>query len=466
MHSHLLTCLSCTLLSLLSLSWALPNPQDPSEPSSVTNVVPLNPDSPLAEATPINFTDLSGNALNSANASDDVVDGVDLTTFVLNPLQMPTETGPSDSATVKAFQPLTMPLAPGPSLAINRTLTSRSISDYVVVHGKVGSLSTQNNETVYSFAVNTTAMKQMFADATAYALAQYNSGNLRGNGSDQNYYRFTSQGLTIAAIVYGEAGTGDNPFNWGDFTLITGFLTNMTIKYPNNNMTWNGYMTMEDGSRGVDFFVVPSFGDIPESSTPPPPATSSAPDTPSTAVPNNPNPSTATPATPSNLPGGADGGLRLAKRTFSIYIGIDDVRMTIRKASTQVMTGMLYSLASTALDTLVADSGQNHFYREFIQRSGEPIIEQYFPDQILQIVATNQLVSREILFGALHLLVRFTHEKSMNAGHSKTLYGELIDSAGYIIARWSLGAAIGGPTCAVQNPDGSIALGCMIRNEL
>ena len=191
MHSHLLTRLSCTLLSLLSLSWALPNPQDPSESPSVTNVVPLNPGSPLAGVAPINFTNLSDNALNSANASDDVVDGVDLTTFVFNPLQMPTETGLSDSETVKAFQPLTMPLAPGPPLAINRTLTSRSISDYIVVHARVGSQSTQHNKTVYSFAVNATAMKQMFADATAYALAQFNSGNLRGNESDQNYYRFT-----------------------------------------------------------------------------------------------------------------------------------------------------------------------------------------------------------------------------------------------------------------------------------
>ena len=91
-------------------------------------------------------------------------------------------------------------------------------------------------------------MKQMFQDATAYALSQYNSGNPFGNESDHNYYRFTSQGLTIAAMAYGEAGSGNQPFNWGDFSLITGFLTNLTIKYPNNNMTWNGYVFMADNS--------------------------------------------------------------------------------------------------------------------------------------------------------------------------------------------------------------------------
>lgn len=441
MHSHLLTRLSCTLLSLLSLSRALPSPQDPSEPPSITNVVPLSPGSPLAGAAPITFTDLSGNALNSANASDDVMDGVDLTNFVFNPLQMPTETGPSESETVKAFQPLTLPSTAKPSVAVDSALTSRSISDSIIIQAKTGSFITRNNETAYSFAVNATAMKQLFADATAYALAQFNSGNLRGNESDQNYYRFTSQNLTIAAIVYGEAGTGDEPFNWGDFSLITGFLTNLTIKHPNNNLTWNGGMTMEDGSRGVDFFVVPSFGDILDSSPTPPPAAS----------------------TPSYQPGGADGGLRLAKRATAVDLGVDNVRMTIRKATSRVMTGMLYSLASTALDTLLADSGQNPSYREFIQRSCEPIMRQYHPNQIMQIVATNQVVSRDVIFAALQALVQLTYESSMNAGSARTLYGELIIQ-GTTIARWSLGAAIGGPPCVVFNPDGSMALGCLIRN--
>ena len=437
MHSQLLPHLSWTLLALLGISRALPNPQDTSESPSVTNAVSLSSGSPLAGAIPITFTDLSGNTLNSANASDDVVDGVDLTDFVFNPLQMPTQPGRSETETVQAFQPLTRP-----SVAVDSTLTSRSISASITIHAKLASTTTRNNQTMYSFAVNATAMKQMFANATAYALAQFNSGNIRGKESDQNYYRFTSQGLTLVAIVYGEAGTGDDPFNWGDFTLITGFLTNLTIKYPDNNKTWNGYILMEDGSRGVDFFVVPSFGDIIDSS--PPPSAAS------------------TPAAP-NPPGGADGGLRLTKRAYSINLGVDNVRMTVRKATSQVMTGMLYSLATTALDTLVADSGHIPSYREFIQRSGEPILQQYFPNQVMQIVATDQLISREVIYTALQFLVQLTYESSSYAGSAETLYGELMTGSS-IIARWSLGATIGGPPCIVKNPDGSLALGCMIRN--
>ena len=436
MHSHVVTRLSCTLLSLLSLSRALPSPQNPSEPPNVASVVPLSPGSPLAGAAPITFTDLSGNALNG-NATDDVVDGVDLTNFVFNPLQMPTETGISESETVKAFQPLTLP-----SAAVDSALTSRSISSYIHITAKTGSFVTRNNETAYSFAVNTTAMRQMLADATAYGLAQYNSGNLRGNESDQNYYRFTSQNLTIAAIVYGEAGTGDEPFNWGDFTLITGFLTNLTSKHLNNNLTWNGGMTLEDGSRGADFFIVPSFGDILDSSPPAPPAAS----------------------TPPNQPGGVDGGLRLAKRMRTVNLRVDGVRMTIRKATTKVMSGMLYYLATTAVNTLLADSGQERSYREFIQRSNEAAMRRHYPSQIMQIIATDQLLSRDVILAALQALMQLTLESSMNAGYSRTLYGELIMS-GTTIARWSLGATIAGaPPCVVHNPDGSMALGCLIWN--
>lgn len=453
MHSHLLPRLSCTLFSLLDLSRALPDPQGPSEPPSVTNVVSLGSGSPLASPAPINFTDLSGNALDSAHATDDVVDGVDLTGFVFNPLQMPTETGASETETVQAFQPLTLPSASRPSVAVDSSLTSRSITAHITVRAKTGSTTTRNNETVYSVAVNATAMKQMFADATAYALARYNGGNIRGNESDHNYYRFTSHGLTIAAIAYGEAGTGDDPFNWGDFTLITGFLTNLTSKYPDNNMTWNGYMTMNDGSRGVDFFVVPSFGDIVDSSPPAPPA----------ATPPAP-PAASPPAVPNHL-GGADGGLRLAlrARSYAINLGVDGIRMTVRTATTQVVTGLLYHLSSSALDTLIADSGQNPSYREFIQRTGEPVMDRIFPNQIMQVSATNQLLSREVLLAVLQVLVQLTYESHTHAGNSRTLYGELIMGSS-TIARWSLGAAIAGVPCVVRNPDNSIALGCMIRN--
>ena len=437
-HSHLLPLLSYTLLSLVGLSRAIPNPQVTSVPGP-TVPVPSSPANPVAApgigtGTVGTFVvDSSDNATNTISATDNVVDGVDLVDFVFNPLQMPTQTGSSETEVIQAF--LT-----GPSADPNSALTSRTISTYVTAHANDGSTTTQNRTTVYSVPVNATAMAQMFQDATAYALGQFNSGNVLGTESDHNYYRFTSQGLTIAAMAYGEAGSGDPTFNWGDFSLIAGFLSNLTIQNPTKNMTWNGYVTMSDGSRGVDFFVVPSFGDIPDSSPPAPAAAT-------------------TPA--SNPPGGADGGLRLAKR--AIKLGVDGVQMTIRKATTQIVSGMLYHLASTALTSLIADSGQSPPYRELISRTGDPLLDQVFPNAVMQIVATNQLVSKEVIIKALEFLVQLTNKSYLNAGSAPTLYGEL-RSGGLTIARWSLGAAIAGPSCLVQNPDGSFAVGCFIRN--
>lgn len=438
-HSHPLLLLSYTILSLLGLSHAFPNPQATSvPPNPVTNVAPSSLPTPVAApgigtgTTGTFLADSSDNATNTISAADDVVDDVDLVDFVFNPLQMPTQTGSSETEVVEAF--LTRPSADP-----NDALTSRSISNYVTLHANDGSTSTRNGTTVYSTDVNNTAMAQMFQDATAYSLAQYNTGNLLGIESDHNYYRFTSQGLTIAAMAYGEAGSGPQPFNWGDFSLITGFLTNLTIKYPTSNMTWNGYVTMSDGSRGVDFFVAPSFGDIPA----PAPAAASPP--------------------ASNHPGGADGGLRLAKRAYTIALGVDGIHMTVRRATTRVMTGMLYHLCSNALTSLIADSGQNPTYAELITRTGDALLDRAFPNAVMQIVATvEQPLSKDLVIAALSFLTSLTEHTHTNAGTSSTLYGEL-RAAGITVARWSLGAAIAGPSCVVQHPDGSYAVGCFIR---
>ena len=425
-HSHLLSLLSYTLLSLLGLSRAFPNPiviSGAPVPTSLADTGVFVPDS-------------LDNATNTISATDPVVGGVDLAEFTFDPLQMPTQPGSSETQVIKAF--LT-----GPSAAPNSALTSRSISTYVTAHAFDGSTTTQNGTTVYSIPVNATAMRQMFQDATAYALAQYNTGNILGGESDHNYYRFTSQGLTIAAMAYGEAGSGDTPFNWGDFSILTGFLTNLTIKYPTKNMTWNGYITMSDGSRGVDFFVVPSIGDVQASSTPDP--------TPPAA------------AAVANPIGGADGGLRLAKRVFSIKLGIDGIQLTTRKARAQILTGLLYHLASNALTSLEADSGLSPLYTQLVTGTGDTVLDQVFPNAVMQIVANRGLaLSKEVLLEVLNFLVDLTSMTSTHTGSSPILYGEL-KQRGKIVARWSLGQAIAGFPCIVQNPDGSVAVGCFIR---
>lgn len=435
MHSHLLPLLSYTLLSLLVFSHALPNPQAISSPQATPSLPATPPPPPVAApgGTIGTFVpDSSDNATNTISPTT-VVDGVDLADFVFNPLQMPTQPGPSAIQVVKAF--LT-----GPSAGPNDALTSRSISNYITVHAFAGSTTSQNGTTVYSTAVNITAMAQMLQDATAYALGQFNTGNLLGTESDNNYYRFTSQGLTIAAMAYGEAGSGPQPFNWGDFSIITSALTNITNENPTNNMTWNGYVTMDDGTRGVDFFVVPSFGDVEAAA----PAAASSP-----------------PA--SNLPGGADGGLRRAKRAYQVALGVQDIRMTVRLATTQILNGVMYTLCHTALTTLVADSGQSPTYTELVSGFSQDYLNQAFPDAVMQIVTTaGQPLSRDVIIAALNFLIEATSYDSQNGGRVNTLYGELT-SFGNTIARWSLGSRITGPPCAVQNPDGSYAIGCFLR---
>ena len=240
-------------------------------------------------------------------------------------------------------------------------------------------------------------------------------------------------------MAYGEADLGPQPFNWGDFSIITSALTNITNENPTNNMTWNGYVTMDDGTRGVDFFVVPSFGDVEAAA----PAAASPP--------------------ASNLPGGADGDLRRAKRADQVALGVQDIRMTVRLATTQILNGVMYTLCHTALTTLVADSGQSPTYTELVSGFSQDYLNQAFPDAVMQIVTTaGQPLSRDVIIAALNFSIEATSYDSQNGGRVNTLYGELT-SVGNTIARWSLGSRITGPPCAVQNPDGSYAIGCFLR---
>ena len=433
-RSHLLSLLYYTSLSLIGISYAFPNPQATTSVPPAANVAPRslpNPAAPPGGTIGTFVPDSSDNATNTISRTT-VVDGVDLADFVFNPLQMPTQPGPSATQVVKAF--LT-----GPSAGPDDALTSRSISNYITVRAFAGSTTSRNGTTVYSTAVNITAMAQMLEDATAYALGQFNTGNLLGTESDNNYYRFTSQGLTIAAIAYGEAGSGPQPFNWGDFSIITSTLTNITNKNPTKNMTWNGYVTMDDGTRGVDFFIVPSFGDVEAAA----PAAASPP--------------------ASNLRGGADGGLRRNKRAYQVALGVQDIRMTVRLATTQILHGVMFTLCHTALTTLVADSGQSLTYSELVSGFSQDYLNHAFPDAVMQIVATaGQPLSRDVITAALNFLIEATSYDSQDGGMVNTLYGELT-SFGNTIARWSLGSRITGPPCVVQNPDGSFAIGCFLR---
>ncbi|KAK3177924.1 hypothetical protein OEA41_000056 [Lepraria neglecta] len=248
---------------------------------------------------------------------------------------MPTESGLNATEPTTIFQPLqkssTSPNGPTSS---DSTLSSRDITNKIFLTATTGSMVTADGLTVYTVAVDPTTLVPFFQEAEAYGINTFNTGTLQGNESNHDHFRLTSRGLTLVAISYGVAGSGSEPFNWGNFSLIAGFLGNLTSQYPDNSLTWNGYVEMDDHTRSIDFFVTPSFGDLLATNTTQPSGTESAVAAPSPTLSSQP------------------GGRRLAKRVPTINLGTDGIRITIRTAATKVMTGILADLVTNAYTTL------------------------------------------------------------------------------------------------------------------
>ena len=145
--------------------------------------------------------------------------------------------------------------------------------------------------------------------------------------------------------------------------------------------------------------------------------------------------------------------------------------MTIRTAATKVMTGILADLATKVYTTLKADSGLSTTYQQFTSAISDPPAAAVMTQAIYQFaVVGNNPIPKETLLTSIQFLVELVKSKQYNAGKTETLFGELI-VRGVTIATWSLGAPIGGSSalsggpnhCLVMNPDGSVALGCLLR---
>ena len=444
----LLTLLFSTIVCFIVQSHARPDPQSNGNPGNVAGSYSLNKTN-AADTEPNGFQFSTTYNTSNISITGDGGDNLDLTDFTFNPLQMPTEEGLNATTSTEIFLPLhRASSSTSPKTSVDSTLASRSISNSVFLYATTGSLNTSDGHNVYSVAVNKASMQPFFLDAQAYGVNQFIAGNMQGNESNHDYFRYTSRGLTLVAISYGVAGSGDEPFNWGDFSIIASYLHNLTIQYPDNNLTWNGYVSMADHTRSIDFFVTPSFGDL----------ISTNGTTTSSAVAD-----TSTPA-PVVVGSGSGGRHRLTKRVPTINLGRNGIRMTIRTAAAKVMAGLLWDLATNAYTTITADSGLSPTYNQVASAVSDPHIAQAMAQKIFHfVVEGNNPIDRETLLTSIQVLIEIASQKRIYAGFTEVLFGELT-IRGRIIARWSLGApVVGYAYCTFLNPDGSTALGCLER---
>ena len=366
------------------------------------------------------------------NGTVDNADDPDIDGFVYDPAA-PMPTIPGFNVSVNASAALLV--MPGNTSSGSISHSRRGDEPPVVLafHASNGTETNINGSVIYPVPVGNSIMQPFFQAARTFGQQAWANG-ASGNESNHEYFRYTAGQLSMVAIAY------DNPthtFNWGDFTNFAWFLHNNTLQYPTNNSTLSGSVSFStDGTRLADIYVSPSFGDT---------ETSAA----------------------SGGPAHRRSLQQLHKRVLDVNTGFGQ-RMTIRVATTRVVAASLGSLFAQAYNNIWMDSGLQQTYHQYTTRSTGWMGQ----GTELQFVFPNEGVGRGAIFGALQALNTLAAQRSWGLDWSSlattpAVFGEIYDAAGDLLGQWSAGVALSQVApCTVVNPDGSTALGCVIRDEL
>ena len=407
---------------------------------------------PLIQMDSANAT--AANSTTNPNNTPDV-GAIDLSNFnfTSDPSKMPALGGPPVTKTTLPAAPAHIVhgsvnrdrLAPGTQQQTSKART-RSIDALLNIEACRGSLNGSSGHMLYGTETNQSAIGPFLQSASAYALEQYNAGSL-GAEANHNYFRYTAGPLSMVAIAYGAAASGNEPFNWGDYSGIADWLLNLTHAHPENNVTYVGLVRDSQGNPYVDFSIVPSIGDV--------------------AI----NSST---ASSTNLPSGQGGGGRrlLLSRNRQAFFGFGRMfRTDIHTGTRKVMAYIMWDLVKRAYMNILADSGANPFYTTGTFRlDGGSTDSNSNNNPMFQIVTVgDHTLSRSQMLDMLETLLQLLKAWDWDrlAAETMTLYGKIFNYKGQVVGNWSLGQSIVSAVhCVAENPDGSIAYACFVREEL
>ena len=82
-----------------------------------------------------------------------------------------------------------------------------------------------------------------------------------------DYYRFTSNDMSLIVEATGEAAQDPTNLDWGQYASIAEGTYNYTKASPSLATTFQGYLQMDDGTRGADVLTTVSIVDVPLQNT-------------------------------------------------------------------------------------------------------------------------------------------------------------------------------------------------------
>ena len=326
------------------------------------------------------------------------------------------------------------------------SLASRAATGHPQLQGTVAALTLTGQQTVYPIDADNAALLALYGGAHQYGLDQWNQGHQVGEYSG-DYFRFTSSGLSMIVHAVGEAAEDATNLDWGQFASIAEGMYNYTKANPSLATSLQGFLQMDDGSRGADVLTTVSMVDIPAQNA------------------NGANRRHRLRRDPSFQSHSVN--IQPRAETRSIVL-TDNYKMAWRSSPTRLAGKLFAKLVISAWGAIMGDWNVERdtyeYYRHDDQRGG-PVFE---------IVTTGvEQITRQTLEDMMtQLLSLQTQERWASSwGSMPGLDGELLDPSGRPFAKWTLGTALPAAVKGVRNylcsnPDGSMAIACFAKKVM
>ncbi|KAI9677404.1 MAG: hypothetical protein M1817_006358 [Caeruleum heppii] len=347
-------------------------------------------------------------------------------------------------------------------------------SDPFIVDYSTDNISVANNHFLHSVPVFGTELRALLQKAI-------DVGNAADPTITQSSFNVSLENITM---VLTNSNLGSPIFNGQDFAGLAAILLRDTPETGNSLAdAWVGTLSRQAGQPVARFAILPTIAVVPASGAAAAPA-ATVPQS-SSAVSSQAAVTASAVAAP-NTPA-QDGELKMVKR--DVYDVIEtSLQVAMNVGRHRASSAVLRTLAREALDWVIMQTsieGLNNVLM-FNQRDAANPRSNVFHiavENAAEVTVGDMIGILETIYGAV---VGYTDNalqaqgvaggRAVIAGAVRTLQGQVINAAGTVLARYFLGGPEGQlnliasqficPTVGVVNPDGAVALGCLVGDSI
>ena len=256
-----------------------------------------------------------------------------------------------------------------------------------------------------------------------------------------DYYRFTSNDMSLIVEATGEAPQDATNLDWGQYASIAEGMYNYTKASPSPATTFQGYLQMDDGTRGADVLTTVSIVDVPLQNT--------------------------------HRRSYDHNNLQPRDQWSSVGLSAN-YKMAWCSSPTRVAAKLIVNVVLGAWGAILGDWNIDKSSYEYYKHSDINPQRGGGGAAVFEIATTGAVqITREILEDMMNelLLLQAQGKWANRGGDIPALEGTILNEMDQTIARWTLGTALPAAARGVrnylcENPDGSRAVACFAKGDV